>query len=494
MTTQGITRDDLKDFTKDTPIPKDLEFWYIESKEGKRDNITLSQDIFLDYLTIRHGICQTEMHGELIYIKYDNNVIEKVTPDLIKAKVIAKDKGHIPSSVYEKLIKSNMVRHDRLAWLRISPFNLHRDTENEAFFYFPNGFVKVTKDSISLHDYSELHDAHIWQPTRDRCEHHISIEDTPQIGDFERFIENVATELTAMQSAIGYLLHRYKNVEKPKAIVFMDSKVSKGKNDANGGSGKTLICDAIGQMRNLVTLDGRRINAMERFALQQIQRSTELVNIDDLRSNFETNPLFKFISGAMDIEQKGRDKLTIPYSESPKIAITTNYSFTDNDDSTERRRHEIILNNRYNKTYQPSMDFNGRQFFIHWNKNDWNEFYNFMFRCTQTFLKHGLVDDNKEIITRRKVAKLTDYRFYDFMELFHTGQLHIKENKGYYSLKSLSAKWTELYGEDFGNNKKLKNWIEEYYSLNYMIVVFDSSQFNNQLHFRYRTPENLFNV
>ncbi len=48
-----------------------------------------------------------------------------------------------------------------------------------------------------------------------------------------------------MISAIGYLLHGFKDKSNTRAIILVDEKIPSDDDQANGGTGKSLFCDAI---------------------------------------------------------------------------------------------------------------------------------------------------------------------------------------------------------------------------------------------------------
>src|SRR5690606_8401280 len=90
-------------------------------------------------------------------------------------------------------------------------------------------------------------------------------------GVFKTFIWRISGEdaerYYTLKSVIGYLMHSYQNDAKPKAIIFNDEMLSD--DIPNGGSGKGLIHKAIGQIKRIVTEDGKKFDPRGQFAYQK---------------------------------------------------------------------------------------------------------------------------------------------------------------------------------------------------------------------------------
>ena len=84
------------------------------------------------------------------------------------------------------------------------------------------------------------------------------------MGQFEKFCYNIAgtneIRFQALKTIIGYLLHRNKEVGEPKAIIFYDERMGQN-NQAHGGTGKTLLSQALSKCREVEIFDGKEIKA-----------------------------------------------------------------------------------------------------------------------------------------------------------------------------------------------------------------------------------------
>ena len=117
----------------------------------------------------------------------------------------------------------------------------------------------------------------------------------------------------------------------------------------------------------------------------------------------------------MTVEYKGKDPFTIPFSESPKLSVTTNYTVKGDGPSFRRRVFEVELANYFNDKHTPEDEF-GHQFFGEWSKEEWQRFDNFMIRCIQFFLKNGLVESKKVNLEFRKFKDNVGVEFIEFMQ------------------------------------------------------------------------------
>ena len=137
--------------------------------------------------------------------------------------------------------------------------------------------VKVTKESIFLLPYSQL-DRLVWQNSViDRDFSLIQNDQTQNRSIFYAFLKDLSVadtleksndRLKSLQSAIGYLIHRYKDASNAKAIILMDVFRD---GQPNGGSGKTLLMKALSKVRVLDVIDGKRFNSKNQFEMSSIR-------------------------------------------------------------------------------------------------------------------------------------------------------------------------------------------------------------------------------
>jgi len=97
------------------------------------------------------------------------------------------------------------------------------------------------------------------------------------------------------------------------------------------------------------------------------------------------------VTEGLTLEKKNKDAIKIPFSKSPKIAITTNYAIKGAGNSFARRR----------------------LFFGDWNDDEWCVFDNYMIQCLQLYLREGLMQSE---FVNLKIRQLSAETSHDFVE------------------------------------------------------------------------------
>lgn len=295
---------------------------------------------------------------------------------------------------------------------------LASDDPNTCFVRFLNGVVVINKDDIKLIPYTELTDkGAVWENSI--IQKGIEIDKTE--GLYEQFCKNamrvrdnklasadsdwtreypitdsVEKNFDSLRSSIGYLLHAENTVQ--KAIVYIDRNSTITKEE--GGNGKTVVMKSIQYFRDRMSVNGKQFykgGGGDRFAFSGVTPSTGLIHIDDIDKNFDFKSLFAFLTGDLEVEGKGTNKVIIPEDRKPKFGITTNYVLQGGGTSHARRQHIVEFGdfwNRCNKEGEApwEQEHLGKRLFNDFNQKDWNQFYTFGFKCIQLFLRKGLVN------------------------------------------------------------------------------------------------------
>jgi hypothetical protein len=228
----------------------------------------------------------------------------------------------------------------------------------------------------------------------------------------------------------------------------------------NGGSGKGLIHKAIAQLKNVVVEDGKRFDPKGQFAYQKVNKDTQIFLLDDVYKNFNFESLFSIVTEGMTVEKKGKDAFKIPFNESPKVSITTNYTVQGECASFKRRVFDVEIANYFNDKHTPEDEF-GHQFFSDWDLDEWQRFDNFMIRCLQFFLKNGLVESKKVNLDLRKLRNSVGAEFIEFMELQNLNDFRIGR-KEFRDMFNDKYKNIARFNTPQKFNKKVKDYCEFY--------------------------------
>lgn len=269
--------------------------------------------------------------------------------------------------------------------------NMLKDTAAEAYVPYRNGVVKVTSQGLGIMAYSNINQQ-IWKERILPRE----FKYVKEPGMFEQFFINVTgrgTDNKRKKSLdflralwyFGYMLQGIKRQSVARAWLLYDTRTGN-----NGRSGKTIIANAIGKVRSMVTIDGKRMDFRNRFELQGVEPWTNVVLIDDASKHFSLAPLFNMITGETVAEKKGETSFAI----SLKYVITSNWVLESEGTSEAGRQFVTQLDDfyvRYGKEHgdsiTPIIDYHGKEFFTDWDTKDWNQFDSFCMRALQHHLR-----------------------------------------------------------------------------------------------------------
>jgi len=220
--------------------------------------------------------------------------------------------------------KTSLFSDKNLKLLKTLQLDFISDTIEYGFFFFKNGVVQVSGTSIELKPYSD-YDQFVWEANIIQCD--FEFKDKVQLSessDFMLFLEDLTIveepakaelRFISLASAIGYLLHRHKNPATTKAIILMDVYVN---GQPNGGSGKTLLISALGKLRNLSIIDGKKYDQREWFALSSVDLSSEILLFDDSVKEFNFEQIFPIMTTGMLVRLKYKNHVYLPFEKSPE--------------------------------------------------------------------------------------------------------------------------------------------------------------------------------
>ena len=409
-----------------------VKFWYVENDKTK-----ISKQNFKRFLE-ENGFCKLQLEHGYILLKVSKNIVREVEIFNIKDFVIdylkRVDDEHfsdIPKSKVIDAVIKGAAQHfvnSFLEFLETRELEFLRDTKDKGFLFFSNCFVEVKKEKVEVKRYEEL-EGYIWDKQVIQKRYVIEKRES----EFERFIRNICKNdeqrILSLRSAIGYLLHNYKDSTNAKAVILLDEKLSDG---AYGRSGKGLVAQAIGRLRKTVRLDGRNFNFSKSFSFQSVTLDTAIIEFNDVTKKFNFDKLFSIITDDITVEKKNQNEIIIPFHQSPKIIISTNYTIEGSDDSTLDRQFVIEFSDHYNKSHRPIDEF-GHRFFDEWSNDpangtsEWNNFLNYMIGCMQLYLNRGLIHCSHINLEKKKLIDATSEEFAEYFEEIVLGKEFLKK-------------------------------------------------------------------
>lgn len=370
------------------------------------ENIKTSPKQYADFFEQENFIRISEQGNDTITIfKDSNNVINPFNHKTDVVPFLKENINDFDTYAIENKIAFDCYNDVQKGYLLLNPIPLtyHRDTRNTFGIPFKNGFVEFTKgkENVEVMEYKKVHGFFAPHNTQER---EFTFTAVPEASVFQRFLIMVSTgkdldflDLTdddkktfySFCSCFGYLIHQYKDPSNSPSIVLSDA----GANDRtrNGNRGKTMFTKAVSEVRKAMVKGGNEFDPNYLFNYADLTKDYDVFVIDDVHAGFNYNALYTQISGAINCQRKGKPAQEIPFSESPKFIITTNWSYRveDNSSSTQRRFVEYQFTDFFNLENTPVKVLKHR-LFEDWNANEWNRFYNFAFYCVGYYLEFGL--------------------------------------------------------------------------------------------------------
>lgn len=342
-------------------------------------------------------------------------------------------------SLINKIISgdSYLYTDGKLSYINELVIEVMKDERDKVNLFFTNCWVEVTKDDIKINALADL-PFPIMETQIIKREYKET--DLDPNFSFNIFMKNITSDyindewienedkLASLRTAIGYLINNYKDPSNAKAVLFID-ELSEWNLDSesNGGTGKSLLSKAVSKLVNHVNISGKKQVTGDKFAMQLVKNNTKLIIIDDLIKKYDFESLYTSITGDLEIERKGATPFVIPFSESPKILLSSNRVVGNDDDSTKRRKHEVEFSHYYNLDRLPKHDFS-ELFFDDWDSSSWNKFYRLMIACVQQFLTTGLVTPEISSYYRIMIAN-TNRSFIEYCESLNLDQEYNKTDE-----------------------------------------------------------------
>jgi hypothetical protein len=345
-----------------------------------------------------------------VFVKVTNNLIDHTSEKEIKDFILNHLIDLDDLSIYNHFADHvRYFKEDFLTLLATIDIYFIEDTKDTSYLYYKNCAVKISMDGVEPIDYLDL-GGYVWKDHVIDRKFNICEYDGCTYQQFiSRICADEESRVKTMESTIGFMMHGYKNLSYCPAVILNDEVIS---DNPEGGTGKGLFMNALSQMKKLVVIDGKAFAFERSFPYQTVSADTQILCFDDVKKHFDFERLFSVVTEGLTLEKKNKDAIKIPFSKSPKIAITTNYAIKGSGNSFARRKWEIELHQHYNKNYTPLDEF-GKHFFADWDDDDWCMFDNYMVACVKNYLKTGLVTSK---FVNLKIRQLSAESSHDFIE------------------------------------------------------------------------------
>ncbi|WP_407557335.1 primase-helicase family protein [Winogradskyella sp. 4-2091] len=406
------------DYYKDQSI----KFWH---KNG--DAVLLKAYQLIRFLKLKLYVCKVRLHETTHLAIKRYNQIELVDNEAIAQKFITYVEDYFPDDkgILSKTMVLDLIVGQSTSYYNNKVFNhlpiynvtIKPDTKDTCYLTFAHQVVKITKHELQQIPYHELDIAVFNNRKIDR---RFKRNKNKLRGDYVKFVWNLSGHspyrFKVFCTVLGYLIHNYKDPANPKMVILIDQVIGELE-AANGGSGKSLFFKAIGHIRNLVELSGKKLQSNSRFAFQRIDVWIDVILVNDASKTENLENWYNITADGFMTERKYEKEQFIPHHLSPKICLSSNHMIRRPEgNSSERRVHEIEVSDYYGKDLSPNEEFERNLFGDEWTDKDWREFDNFIVFCVQYYLQFGLLTPPKINILKRKLIAEVGIELIEFMD------------------------------------------------------------------------------
>lgn len=449
-------RNKKKDFEDLIKTAMPVRFWETTINEEKgSQRLEINTAYYINFLTMAgFGRLEDSLTKEEYLVKVEDSLVKKVTAKDIRAFVIDwLKKRHEDLKVLNLVLNSTRTKGATMEDLPLLKIDFSHCEHDRQFFFFKNICLEVLAEQIREHKVNDC-DRYVWESdlspiqykrtgkafdfTNDTEDLWTIIPKNTQSHYFRYLInasriywreeyeqratddeaENLAyieahkfdicgerltneEQIEQMQNlasklfAIGYLLHRHKDMARAWALWIMEDKISND-GESSGGSGKSFMIKFLECISHILFLGGKNKKLTEnQFIFQNVNESTDIVWVDDADQHFDFTFFYDKITGSLETNKKHVDSNVLDFTKSPKFAFTSNFPPPNKDSATLRRLlfvvfsdyyHQQTDDNDYRETRRIFDDFDLELGGEKYTEANWNDDINFLIDCLQFYL------------------------------------------------------------------------------------------------------------
>lgn len=449
-------KEDLKD-QFDKLLRLALKCNFTEKNEQGRPRIHLAYfHYFLNtnnYFSYKEDFGYDEKSNEdkSFVVKLNNHVVSVPESAEIRNFTIdyVKDKG-VGLDIVNLIKRAKVFNVNELKTLNRTSLDFTNNTAKTQLFYFNNGVVNVTAEKVSFSSVNGL-SKYVWKHkvnqknfrvtnkffnhhvdgsgnnrvtiSKDNCEFRNYLINSSRVfwrkeleepfstlkeakvyqaqNKFTLNDANLTSEEHLIQErhflnkcfSIGYLMHRFKREDFAKFVYVMDDAVKESVDEANGGTGKSLLVRALEEVLSIYYIDGKKANLdKDSHLFGGLKLEDDLITLEDGIKNMGFETFYNKVTGKIDVNPKQKQGFNVPFSQSPKFVGTFNYGINKSNGSNLRRLFYVSFSDYYHaktdnfKEERKVSDDFGHSFFQDWDNIEYNNFFNFLMQCCQFYL------------------------------------------------------------------------------------------------------------
>lgn len=442
---------DFKDLLKEGVKTR---FYYFKNEGKENESCVLNPSRLYNFLSL-NGFYSLYSEGtdKATYIRVERNIAKMVTCKDIKQFMNswARQK-RMNESLRNAIYCSKLFGSESMANLMPIDMRQKTFTADSEMFFFPHQVIEVRADAIRKLSYNESLDKYVWhelvqkydykehssyfqcddskgywdikiyntdspyfkylinssrlhwreeleygfqteEEKDEYCRHHHYCIDGERLA--EKQIKEQKLTLVAKIYCLGYLMHSFKVENRTLAPVCMDYKIGT-EGECNGRSGKSVFFSILKSFKNTLVMNGKKTKVADgRFSLDRYSPNNKLILFDDCTKDFDFESLYEMITSDFVIEKKYQDSEAMNFKDSPKIAITTNYTPKNFSPSSEGRTlYEVFSDYYHVKTkdndYLENRDIESDVGYVLYSEDYpeecWQFDYSFLFQCLKFYL------------------------------------------------------------------------------------------------------------
>lgn len=376
------------------------DFWSFE----KGGRVTLNYTRLFQILESL-GFAQIDSDSDStkpVYIQTKGRIIQAIDPgEMARAIFSYLQQEGAPAEVEEafrkqvsQILAPGSLQHN-IVKLQIQTL---RDTPETKYLPFLNGVAAMDKaGNVSLIDYTEA-PAYVWQA-------HIIQRNFDPDPDFIfsleqcvffQFLKCISGEHRApgvsnlprtnyALRVFGYLCDTVKDSRRPWCVLLSEEIDS---DEKGGGTGKGIFMQGVSQAAPVCEIDGKAIRPDDSLIFSRVEpQITRVAFLNDIPKRFNLESLYNQITDTFIIRRLYKGQTAIPFSDSPKLAVSTNFAVELEAKHAARRIRQFEFSPTFSPNYKPDEHF-GHELFKDWDQHEWNRFFNLVFFAVRVYREH----------------------------------------------------------------------------------------------------------
>ena len=274
------------------------------NKKGEKEISISNPKLILFWESLGYRKIVNEMGNYILVNIEKNTIVKEVKEHLLRSEIREYTSYIKRADVWELFLESEYVVKKHFESFHTIDMTRNSGDENTGYLYYQNVILKITADSIEPIEFENFQ-GYVWEKEIIKRDFNFSEDAECVFGEFLRIIaDDEPNRLKSIVTIIGYLLHSFKDPSFSKSIILMDSEIDVEFDEANGGTGKSLIGTAIGQIVPSLFMDGKNIKSQDKFKLSGLQSHHKIIFFDDVKKDFDFEWLYPIITGDLYIEKK----------------------------------------------------------------------------------------------------------------------------------------------------------------------------------------------